>query len=83
MATTNMIVMLGAMFLQPLVGKLLDISLASHVKEATIQTLPVEKLQQMYTAADYQFALSIVPVGIIIAVILTFFLKETYANADN
>ena len=42
----------------------------------------MEKLQQLYTAADYQFALSIVPLGIIIAAILTFFLKETYANAD-
>lgn len=83
MATTNMIVMLGAMFLQPMVGKLLDVSLASHVKNISLDTVSVDKIQQLYTATDYQFALSIVPLGIIIAVILTFLLKETYANADN
>lgn len=83
MATTNMIVMLGAMFLQPLVGKLLDMSLASHMANVPLESIPVDKLQQLYTADDYQFALSIIPIGIIIAALLTFFLKETYANADN
>ncbi|CDZ75757.1 putative sulfoacetate transporter SauU [Legionella massiliensis] len=83
MATTNMIVMLGAMFLQPMVGKLLDVSLASHMGDVPLQSIPVDKLQQLYTADDYQFALSIIPIGIVIAAILTFFLKETYANADN
>lgn len=83
MAMTNMIVMLGAMFLQPLVGRLLDLSLSTHLANIPLQDIPVDKLQQMYTADDYQFALSIIPIGIIIAAILTFFLKETYANADN
>ncbi|MBA2653405.1 MAG: MFS transporter [Tatlockia sp.] len=83
MATTNMIVMLGAMFLQPMVGKLLDMSLASRIKDVAIETLPADKLQNLYIAADYQFALSIIPLGIIVAAILTFFLKETHANADN
>lgn len=82
MAMTNMIVMLGAMFLQPLVGKLLDISLSSHVHNINLETASIEKLQQLYTASDYQFALSIIPLGIIIAAILTFFLSETYANSD-
>lgn len=80
MAMTNMIVMLGAMFLQPLVGRLLDYSLAQHLT-FSIQHLSTSGLQKLYTASDYQFALSIIPVGIIIAVILTFFLKETHANA--
>lgn len=83
MAITNMIVMLGAMFLQPLVGRLLDLSLSTHLATVPLQDIPVDKIQQMYTADDYQFALSIIPIGIIIAAILTFFLKETYANADN
>lgn len=82
MATTNMIVMLGAMFLQPLVGKLLDVSLASHAPNIPIHSKSIEKLTQLYSAHDYQFALSIIPIGIFIAAILTFFLKETYANAD-
>jgi MFS family permease len=83
MAMTNMVVMLGAMFLQPLVGKLLDMSLASHDTNLPIDQLSVETLQHLYTANDYQFALTIIPVGIIIAAILTFFLKETHADANN
>ena len=81
-AMTNMIVMLGAMFLQPLVGRLLDWSLnARHALSTSVQDMPVEKMQQLYTAADYQFALSIIPIGIVIAAILTFFLRETHAHA--
>lgn len=81
MAMTNMIVMLGAMVMQPLVGKILDLSLSSHV--ANVSKLPVEKLHQLYTTYDYQFALSIIPIGIIIAALLTFLLKETYADATH
>ncbi len=83
MAMTNMIVMLGAMFLQPFVGKLLDLSV-SYRQDLTLKSgLVLEKMTQLYTADDYQFALSIIPLGIIIAAILTFFLKETYAHAKN
>ena len=83
MAMTNMIVMLGAMFLQPLVGRLLDFSLSTHMVNIPMESVSVDKLQQLYTADDYQFALSIIPLGILIAAIMTFLLKETYANADN
>lgn len=78
MAVTNMIVMLGAMFLQPLVGHLLDFSLSTHIGSAGSI---VDNVQKLYTVDDYQLALSIIPVGILIAAILTFFLKETHANA--
>ena len=83
-AMTNMIVMFGAMLLQPLVGRLLDWSLIQResLTLMSVQTISVDKLQQLYTAADYKFALSIVPLGIVIAVILTFFLRETYAHAE-
>lgn len=77
MATTNMIVMLGAMLLQPLVGHLLDLSLKTHAGDGGI----VDNVQKLYTVDDYQFALSIIPLGILIAAILTFFLKETHAHA--
>ncbi len=80
MAMTNMIVMLGAMFLQPLVGHLLDFSLAKHT---IVDKLAPVQLEHLYTAGDYQFALSVIPIGIVIAALLTFFLKETYANATN
>lgn len=81
MAFTNMLVMLGAMLLQPLVGHLLDYSYKAH-QAGTIETgMVVDNLQKMYTVNDYQFALFVIPLGIFIAALLTFFLKETYAHA--
>lgn len=79
-AVTNMLVMLGAVFLQPLVGNLLDFSLSVHINGIDLAKIPVDTLQTLYTSADYKFALSIVPFGIIISAILTFFLKETHAD---
>lgn len=81
MAVTNMIVMLGAMFLQPLVGHLLDFSLSTHTGGAALVDAAVSNVQKLYTVDDYQFALSVIPLGILIAAILTFFLKETHAHA--
>ena len=82
-AITNMIVMIGAMFLQPLVGRLLDWSYRIHQSIAIVQpALPIEEVQKLYTAADYQLALSIIPMGIVVAAILVgFFIKETHAHA--
>src|SRR3990167_2936089 len=76
MATTNMMVMLGAMVLQPLIGALLDFSVASRSGGA-MYGLAIDKIQPLYTSYDYGMAMSIIPAGIIIAAILTFFLKET------
>lgn len=83
MATANMIVMLGAMLLQPFVGRLLDISAQSHQEATVLQKVTGAIAQPIYTAVDYQFALSIIPIGILMAVFLTFFLKETYAEVSN
>lgn len=82
-AMTNMIVMIGAMLLQPMVGRLLDRCLQAResISLSTINGAPVEKMHQLYTAADYQCALSIIPIGILIAACLTFFLRETHAHA--
>ena len=83
-AATNMLVMLGAIFLQPFIGRLLDLSQLRHLAGVTqvIDTVehPVHVL--VHSAADYQFALSIIPIGIVIAAILTFFLRETYAAIE-
>ena len=76
MAFTNMVVMLGAMLLQPIVGYLLDLSLEHKAGTVT------DNVHRIYTTIDYQFALSVVPLGIFIAVLLTFFLKETFAHVD-
>ncbi|ATW01968.1 MFS transporter [Candidatus Legionella polyplacis] len=81
MAVTNMIVMLGAMFLQPFVGNLLDLSLSLHTNKVFLSKIDnINSVKDLYTRIDYQFALSSIPIGIIIAVILAFFLKETYVN---
>lgn len=80
-AMTNMIVMIGAMFLQPSVGRLLDWSLMRREAGLIIHAGNVDKMQQLYIAQDYQLALTIVPIGIMIATLLVFFLKETHAHA--
>ena len=83
-AITNMIVMIGAMFLQPLVGRLLDWSARLHSSLLTMPALTVDKMEKLYSAADYQLALSVIPLGIIIAAILVgFFIRETHAHAPN
>lgn len=80
-AVTNMVVMIGAMFLQPLVGRLLDWSVMLRTPKTILAGANLENMSQLYTASDYQFAISIIPIGIIIAAILTFFIRETYAKA--
>ena len=80
-ATTNMIVMLGAMFLQPAIGHLLDWSVQLHHADMVMGVMGHGHLQRLYTAGDYQFAMSIIPIGISIAAILTFFIRETHALA--
>ncbi|MDF1677186.1 MAG: MFS transporter [Legionellaceae bacterium] len=81
-AATNMFVMLGAMFLQPLIGRLLDKSVMSRYGEtlSSIQ-LGTDGMRELYIAGDYQFAMMVIPAGIFIAAILTLFLKETHAHA--
>jgi MFS family permease len=82
MAITNMIVMLGAMLLQPLVGYLLDLSFSARTGGAAVAGAVVDNVHKLYTVGDYQFALAFIPIGIITAALLTFFLKETYALVD-
>ncbi len=79
-AATNMMVMLGAMFLQPLLGYLLDVSWTMH-HNVIDAVHPV--LRHVYTAMDYQLAMSIVPIGIFIAALLVLFIEETYADAKH
>jgi MFS family permease len=71
-AVTNMLIMLGGAIFQPVVGKLLDIH-ASGAIDA--HGLPI------YTPSDYTFALSVIPVGVAVALLLSFFLRETYCRS--
>lgn len=81
-ALTNMIVMIGAMILQPLVGKLLDWSLWIHGSSSNVlHKAPLETMLHVYSPRDYQLAMSIIPIGIVTAAILTLFIRETYAES--
>lgn len=81
-ATTNMFVMLGALFLQPLIGRLLDYSVVARLGSSiSRESLGSEGIRQLYNAGDYQFAMMVIPIGIFLAAILALFLKETHAHA--
>lgn len=73
-AINNMLVMFGGMFLQPLVGRLLDSRL--HLNNHPLSN-------HVYVPAsfsDYRYALSIMVVGLILAAIITLFIRETHAK---
>ena len=82
---TNMLVMLGAMFVQPLIGRILDWSYSSQHVAEKMKMIAVDgqNLRLLYSAHDYQLAMSVIPAGIVIAAILTFFLRETHAHAKH
>jgi MFS family permease len=69
-AVTNMFIMMGGIIFPPIVGKLLD--LHTNVSANGLHT---------YLASDYTFALSVVPMGIVLGTILSMFLKETYCES--
>ncbi len=72
-AVTNMLIMAGGAIFQPVVGKLLDLHTTSSVGT---NGLPV------YTASDYTFALSVIPLGVALGIFLSVFLKETYCESQ-
>lgn len=67
-AFTNMFSILSGAIMQPIVGLLL----AWHWSGKIVNKVA------FYTAADYQWAMSILIVGVAISVIVSFFIKETY-----
>jgi sugar phosphate permease len=69
-AVTNMFTMLGGVFAQPLIGKILDFHWSGQIVNGV----------RVYTAGDYQVALSILPLAMLFTVFLTFFLHETHGK---
>lgn len=65
-AATNMIVTLGGVIFQPLVGKLLD----------TFGDSGIVGGEHIYTVVDYQVALSVLPLSLLLVTILAFFIKD-------
>lgn len=73
-AVTNMLIMAGGAIFQPVVGELLDWHAGGIIGA---DGLP------LYSPGDYTFALSIIPLGVALGIILSFFLKETYCKTIN
>lgn len=65
-AATNMIVTFGGVIFQPLVGKLLD----------TFGDSGFVAGEHVYTVVDYQLALSVLPISLLMITIVAFFLKD-------
>ncbi len=82
-AMTNMCVMLGAIILQPMVGWILDwCFIKRNGSKLPIDMLQSSQISVLYTAEDYQVAMAVIPIGLFLASILAFFLKETHAHAE-
>ncbi len=69
-AVANTLIMIGGMVFQPVVGFLLD----ANWDGVMLNGSPV------YSAENFTYALSIVPISLIISVVLTFFIRETYCR---
>lgn len=65
-AAVNMIVTLGGVIFQPLVGQLLD----------AVNDRGLVAGQHVYTVVDYQIALSILPISLLLVTILAFFMRD-------
>lgn len=69
-AFTNMLVMVGGVIFQPLIGVLLD----SKWNGTKLHNAPV------YSLSNYHYALFAIPAGFILAIALMYFMPETHAD---
>jgi MFS family permease len=72
-ATANFLIMSGGLIWQPGVGFLID----HHSTGALLDGIRV------YTMADYTYALAIIPIGLVVAIVLSVMLKETHCKPVN
>jgi hypothetical protein len=66
-ALTNMIVMVGGNIFQPVIGKFLDMSWSGAMVDGA----------RIYSPRAFELALSVMPIGIFIALCITYFIRET------
>lgn len=71
-ATANFMIMMGGVIFQPLVGMLLTWHWQAHAS--------LSNGIHSYTAEDYRFALSIIPIGLALSTLITLLIKETYCH---
>lgn len=74
-AFANFVIMMGGFIMQPVVGRLLN--------DGWHGTFVAGKHIRLYTAHDYVTSLMILPAGLLVATILSFFIKETYKKKKN
>lgn len=67
-AFANFVIMMGGFIFQPVVGNILDWLWSGHMEHGI----------RVYSNAHYTMALSILPIGLLLAAVLTLFIKETY-----
>lgn len=68
LGVVNLFIMIGGMILTPLVGLVLDFLWGGQMENGL----------RVYSMGTYQIALSVIPVAMFLAMILSFRLKETY-----
>lgn len=70
-AVTNMFTMIGGILFQPMIGKILDMHWSGQIVNGV----------RVYSTGDYQLALSILPICMLVTVFLTLFMRETNCKA--
>ena len=68
LAITNLLIMLGGVIFQPIIGYLLDKHAATAMSG------------RIFSSSDFQYALSILPVAFLVTTLLSLFLRETGAH---
>ncbi len=71
-AFANFVIMMGGFIFQPIVGDILDWVWDGKIVDGI----------RFYSATQYVEALSIIPIGLIIAGVITLFIKETYQSTS-
>jgi len=69
-AVTNLFVMVGGVLFQPIIGEILDFVWSGNLVNGI----------HIYSRMDYTIALSVLPIGMFIGTIMTFFLRETHCK---
>ena len=72
-ALTNMVVMIGGSVFQPVVGKILDIEWTGVLVHGA----------RVYSSQAYQTALIVLPIGMLLAFLITFLVRETHCSVDH
>lgn len=72
MALTNLITTLASVIFQPLLGMFLDMFAGTHATGSL----------SVYSGKDFQHAMVILPVGLVLAVFFMFFIRETHGIVE-